>query len=431
MQLSRSGASVRSIASRVSLGGVACALVSAATFFLGERAALAQAVDFSTAHTLYHEAPTGSNMTVYTPSVDLAARPASWIDVRGGYEADIVSGASVAVKAGPAYQASNPGADVVTSASVKDVRHRGQWGLSLRKGDVQWNGGFSYSTENDYKSRTLSTGIRTDAYEHNTQFELSYARSFDSVCDRVQSTSDSFGRFRALENSNGCFTSDPLRRLRGLDVDGLQGSWTQAWTPVFSTQVVYSAQILNGFQSNPYRSVVLGQGIKAEEHHPEDRARHAVAARANLYLKPLKTALRFGVRGYIDSWDVKSTTGELEAERYFGEAFRVALRGRFYLQSRALFWSDDYTGGDPPLGPKGQYFSGDRELSHFLSYMVGARIAYGKERKEERLLGFLHAFRVGGAFDVVHFEYFDYTLGGKPVNNARAYIGTAYATLVF
>lgn len=393
--------------------------------------AFAQAVDFSTSHTLYHEAPTGSNMTVYTPSVDLSARPANWLEVHGGYEADIVSGASVAVKAGSAYQALNPGADVVSSASVKDVRHRGQWGLSLKKDDVQWNGGFSYSTENDYKSRTLSTGIRTDAYEHNTQFELSYARSFDSACDRVQSTSDSFGRFRALENSNGCFTDDPLRRLRTLDVDGLQGSWTQSWTSVFTTQVVYSAQILNGFQSNPYRSIVLGQGIKAQEHHPEDRARQALAARANLYLKPLKTALRFGVRGYIDSWDVKSTTAELEAERYFGEAFRIALRGRFYLQSRALFWSDDYTGGDPPLGPKGQYFSGDRELSHFLSYMVGARIAYGKERKTERLAGIFHAFRLGAAFDVVHFEYFDYTLGGKPVNNARAFIGTAFATFVF
>ena len=43
------------------------------------------------------------------------------------------------------------------------------------------------------------------------------------------------------------------------------------------------------------------------------------------------------------------------------------LRARVYHQTGAVFWSDDYTGGDPPLGPKGQYWTGDRELSPFNS----------------------------------------------------------------
>ncbi len=394
-------------------------------------AARAQVVTFDTAHTFYHEAPTRTNMTVYSPNTALKASPWSWLDVSGGYEADIVSGASVATKAGSAYQATNPGADVISTASVKDVRHRGFGGLGLKKDDVAFTGGFSYSTENDYKSRTLNLALRTDAFDHNSQFEISYARSFDLVCDRVQSSTDGFARFRALEDSKGCFTDVPERRTRDLVVDGFQGSWSQSWTPELVTQAVYSAQVLNGFQSNPYRSIIVGQGIKGQEHHPENRARHALALRGNYYVRPIKTVFRLGLRGYLDSWDVKSVTTEVEAERYLGERLRLALRGRFYKQGGAVFWSDDYTGGDLPLGPKGQYFTGDRELSPFYSFLVGLRLGYAVEAQKNRILGILHNVKVGGSFDVVHFNYEQYTLGGAPVGNARAFIGALNASLGF
>src|SRR6478609_2595016 len=90
---------------RTTLAGVAA--------FMLARSAQAQVAQVDTAHTLYHESPTRTNMTVYTPGVDLAVTPAEWVTVRGGYEADIVSGASVATKAGQAYQAGHPGADVI------------------------------------------------------------------------------------------------------------------------------------------------------------------------------------------------------------------------------------------------------------------------------------------------------------------------------
>jgi hypothetical protein len=395
------------------------------------RRAEAQIVNFETTHALYHESPTRTSMTVYSPGAELRASPWTWLNVGASYEADIVSGASVSTKAGPAYQRTNPGADVVSTASVKDLRHRGLWSLGLTKGDVQFTGAFAYSTENDYKSRALNLGIRTDAYEHNTQFELGYSRAFDLVCDRTQSTSDGFARFRALEDSSGCFTETLGRRTRDLAVDGFQGSWSQSWTPRFVTQLVYTAQIVNGFQSNPYRSIILGQGVKAQEHHPEDRARHAISFRANYFLKPAKLVFRFGARGYIDSWSVKSITGEIEAERYLTERLRVGLRGRYYQQSGAVFFSDDYTGGDLPLGPKGQYFTGDRELSPFFSLSVGARINYAVVAENTRLLGFLQSVRVGAGFDTVMFNYTEFTLGGAEIGNARAYLGTAHLSLGF
>lgn len=391
--------------------------------FLAAAPSSAQVAQVDTAHTVYHEAPTRTKMTVYTPGIDLSVTPAEWITIKGGYEADVVSGASVSTKAGPAYQGVNPGVDVITTASVKDLRHAPHGGVTLRKGDVSYTAQYTYGTENDYKSHSLFFAARTDTFDHNTQFELSYARNFDLVCDRVQAINDQPPRFRAMENSTGCFTgSDDVRTRHTLAIDGLQGAWTQSWTPDFATQLAYTAQILNGFQSNPYRSVILGQGLKAQEHHPETRVRQSLALKMNIYLRPIKVALRIGGRVYRDTWDITSGTGEIEAERYLFEGFRVALRGRYYRQSGAIFWSDDYTGGDAPLGPRGQYWTGDRELSPFSSFILGARFTYSLTPKEGRLLGALTSFKVGTGFDMMQFDYSEFTLGGTPISNARAFV---------
>ena len=403
------------------------ALAFASTFVAAR--ARAQVAQVDTAHTLYHESPTRSNMTVYTPGVTAAVTPAEWVSVRGGYEADVVSGASVATKAGPAYQAVNPGVDVITTASVRDVRHSPHGAFSLRKGDVAYTASYTHGTENDYKSHSIFVAAKTDVYGHNTQLEISYAKNFDSVCDRVQGVSDQPPRFRAMEDSSGCFAdSSPLRTRRPLGIDGFQAAWTQAWTPVFATQLVYTAQLLDGFQSNPYRSVVLAQGLKAQEHHPGNRARQAIALRANFFVRPLKLAIRVTGRAYRDTWDVTSGTGEIEAEKYLLDGFRVAARGRYYRQSGALFWSDDYTGGDPPLGPKGQYFTGDRELSPFSSVGLGLRLTYALQPAPKvgggstRMLGVFTGLKLGASADAMQFSYDEYTLGGQAIENARAYI---------
>ena len=260
--------------------------VLAGVTLAGIKGARAEVGTFDTSHMLYTESPTRTNMTVYTPGVDASATPAEWITIRAGYEADVVSGASIAVKAGPAYQANNPAADVVTAASVKDLRHMARGGLTLRNGDQTLTAGYAYGIENDYRSNSLFITAKTEAYEHNTQFELTYSRNFDEVCNRVQGVNAAAPRFTALENSSGCFKSDPLRTLSDVGIDGFQGGWTQAWTPVFMTQLVYSAQIVDGLQSNPYRSVVIGQGLKAQEHHPGTRTRQSVSLRMNWFWKP-------------------------------------------------------------------------------------------------------------------------------------------------
>ena len=69
---------------------------------------------------------------MYSPSADVQVSPWSWIDIRGGWEADVVSGASVATKAGGVYGAAH-NADVVTAASVHDFRNVGHGEIELKE----------------------------------------------------------------------------------------------------------------------------------------------------------------------------------------------------------------------------------------------------------------------------------------------------------
>jgi hypothetical protein len=391
----------------------------------------AQVAQFDTSHSVYYEAPTRTHMFVYTPSGDVTVSPWSWLDVRGGWEADVVSGASVATKAGPAYEATH-GADVITTASVHDVRNLGRGEVSLKGDTTSLTAGYAYSTEHDYRSNSLHVNARTDALQHNTQFELSYARNFDSVCDRVQPASESSAtRFIALENSTGCFTDDPTRTTQSIDIDTYEASWAQSWTPILETQLTYTGQLLDGLQSDPYRSIVLGDGVKAQEHEPTRRAREALTARMALYLRPIRAAVRLSLRAYYDTWAIKSGTAELEFEKSLGESVRVMLRGRLYDQTGALFWSDDYTGGAPPLGPKGQYWSGDRELSPFWSWLGGVRLVWTLAPTDGRILRIIESLKLAASGSVTGFTYSQYTLGGTPVSNARAYLGTLSLNLSF
>jgi hypothetical protein len=392
----------------------------------------AQVAEFDTTHSVFFEAPTRTHMFVYSPSADVQASPWSWMDVRAGWEADVVSGASVATKAGSVYQANHAGADVVTTASVRDLRNLGRGEVALRGETTSLTGGYAYSTEHDYRSNSMHVNARTDMAQHNTQFELSYARNFDSICDRVQGSAEtSPTRWVALEDSSGCFTDSASRTTHPIGIDTYEASWGQAWTPVIETQVTYTAQLVDGFQSDPYRSVVLGEGIKAQEHEPSERAREAVTARVAWYLRSLKAAVRLSLRGYYDTWAVESGTVEGEFEKSLGESVRVMARGRLYKQTGAVFWSDDYTGGLPPLGPRGQYFTGDRELSPFSSWLAGLRIVWTVTPAHGRIWGLVETFKLAASGSVSGFMYDQYTLGGVPISNAQAYIGTLSVSAVF
>lgn len=396
------------------------ALVMAFVSLLVPTRARAQVVETRLRATVFHEPSPTSKMTVLTPSAQLEVSPWEFLSVNAGYEADIVSGASEAVKAGP----SSP-PDVVSAASVHDLRHVVNGGLTITRKHTHLGASYAYGTERDYRSNSFTVNAGSDFFQKNTQIELSYGRGFDKVCNVKYADTLSPTLRPRLDSSKGCFAGAKTRRLMPIDLDSFQIGWTQSWTPLFTTQLVFSGQLQHGFLSNAYRSVVISAaGSAAQEHHPDNRARTAAAIRAKYYVKPLATAFGIDARIYRDTWDILSQTYEINAERYMLPWLRLMLRGRFYTQTGALFWSDDYTGGEPITGPRGQYWSGDRELSPLQNFLGGGRlIATWNGHKGDRIAGMLLSVSTEATLDVIKTKLDQFTWAGRAPDDTFAIVG--------
>ena len=380
-----------------------------------------EVVDLHTRTTYYREGLPYGNMTVLNPAVGRTAKPWESLGVSGGYAADVVSGASIKTRNGNRTQS----VDAITAASVKDTRHVVNGGFSFNRKLSTLSAGYSHSFENDYKSHSLDVAGKAELLQKTVELSLAYFYNWDSVCDRIQIDNEPTRRL-SLDNSKECFKSSTLVTTRPITVDAIQAGYTQLWSPTFTTQLTGSIQLQNGFLSNPYREVNIGVSSPAQEYVPSVRVRLASALRANWYLKPLKTALRIGGKVYRDTWDLRAVSAEAELERYvLIDALRVRLRGRYYTQQRAAFYSDDYL-----VAPHGEYFTGDRELSTMHTILAGGRIAYGPSATNGRWLGVLQKLEVSLGLDYVWFHYDDFTIAGTALDK-QALIGSFGLSLVF
>lgn len=383
------------------------------------RTALGQIVEVDLSGAVFHEPSATSPMTVYTPAATLTVNPWEFLSVFATYEADIVTGASEAIKAGPI----NP--DIISEATgLTDTRNVFGGGFTIRRKNTSLTASYTNGTESDYKSQAITVVATTEFLQRNTQISMSYGRGFDKVCNQAYPPSRDPTARIPLDSSDGCFTSDPTRQEIDVDVDTFGAGWSQAWTPVFMTQMVLTGGLQHGFLGNPYRGVVIASnGQAAQENHPENRARFAAGVRAKYYVRDLEMAFGLGVRGYRDTWDILSQTFEIEAERYMLPWLRLYVHGRYYNQTQALFWSDDYTGGEPAFGPRGQYWSGDREISPLRSYLLGGRLLMNwKGAPGARILGALLDAAAGVSLDIVKTDLQDFTLAGRDPDDTTAFV---------
>jgi hypothetical protein len=160
--------------------------------------------------------------------------------------------------------------------------------------------------------------------------------------------------------------------------------------------------------------VWLGRSA-AQENHPDNRFRYAASLNARLWIEPLHGALQASARVYRDNWDVRSVTAELAYEQSIDGAVRIRLRGRYYRQGAAAFYSDDYA-----LMPRGQYFTGDRELADMESFMAGAQLIWTLTPGTGGASGVLQSFRLVLKADYIHHEFpnFHYARASVPNNNS-------------
>lgn len=379
-------------------------------------AARAQSEVSATA-TLFHERGGPLEITVINPAVRAVADVSEPVVLRASWEADSVTGASVAVVDAPTGTSGD--VDAITSATtLDDFRQVVSGGIALRNSLARVDAGYAYGFESDYRSHSVNLGATAELFDRNTTLQLTYGRSFDQVCDLLQPQAEKAVERQRMPTSVGCFEHGKGRTRRPLTIHALQGSWTQNWAPIFNTQLLVSTQLLHGFQSNPYRAVWLGRAA-VQEHHPENRARYAVGLGARLWIRPLDGALQAFARAYRDTWDVQALSGELAFERALGPLFRLRAQGRYFRQTAAAFFSDDYA-----LAPRGEYFTGDRELSAMSSWLMGGRLELLPGAKSDATSTFLHTLRIVLKGDYLLFDFPEFHYGLADVPNNRAILGT-------
>lgn len=392
------------------LGAAACLLATAG--------AHAQS-SVSAGSSIVYEPGSVVHMRVVVPEVDAEVELADALAVRATWTADVVSGASVAVVDQPAETV-----DAISSASVSDTRHVLGGALTLRDGQSTLAAGYRYGFERDYRSHGIDVTSRTELAERNTAIDVAYARGFDSVCD-LPDASDPVLKAR-LPDSEGCFQGSDERTERDLAMHTLQAGVTQNLSAWLVLQGTLSAQLLDGFQGNPYRAVRIGRSA-AQEHHPENRARYALGIGARVWIDPLSGALQPELRAYRDTWGVRSLTAGLGYEQRLLAGLRMRGHARYYLQSGADFYSDDYV-----LAPRGQYFTGDRELSPMRSLMLGGALRWSAPPADDgQVLGFLDRLTLVLEADVLQSWFPDFHYDRVAVPNDLALFGTLAVELVF
>jgi len=158
---------------------------------------------------------------------------------------------------------------------------------------------------------------------------------------------------------------------RDLSIDTAQVTLTQNLTPTMNLQIAGYGQVLQGFQSNPYRRVRIGPDAP-QEHIPDERARWSITTRLNRFLPNLHAAVHFGARFYDDTWRVVGGDLELAYSQYVGNSLLLKIHARVYQQSAAKFFKDAFFYETESTA--GEYFTGDRELSPVRSGMLGAKL---------------------------------------------------------
>jgi hypothetical protein len=328
----------------------------------------------------YFREPSTANkgITVIHPQVDVASPIGGGLGVSAGWEADAVSGAT------PGVFGPHTGVDAITNATqFHDFRQQAHGGFTYNRPDAGIGASYAYGWEHDYRSHSLSVTARDDLYDHNFTLIVAYSHNWDSVCDANNSMAETVLHLQPLTSSAHCFNSSASDTVtHPLSIDAVEPSLSWTMTPRLVVQGGGTIQILDGFQSNPYRSVQVGPLREPQENEPNYRQRYALFARA-AYAFPQWRASGIGmVRLYEDSWAVQAVTGDLVVNKYLSSVMLLTLRGHYHLQSGASF----YRNGEQYvlLGPAGQYWTGDRELSPMSNYLVGGRMAFLRRPQQER-----------------------------------------------
>ena len=384
---------LRSSSGRVVGLGVAVALAAPSVAVADDRA------EVSTTLFLENRDGAAGGLRVLHPQADFGIDLGRFVTFDLGWTADVVSGATASV-----YQVDA----VSTATKFEDIRNQGSIGLGFHGKRSRLTFGATLGTERDYITRQFGGSASIDLPGRNTAVAIAYTRSLDLVCDRDNADLKPLERKALIgtdpcEKTGGILGKDSLGMTvwRGVTIDTAQATVTQNLSPTMNAQLALYGQILEGFQSNPYRRVRIGPNAP-QEHIPDTRARWSVSLRLNRYLQKLKAAVHVDGRFYDDTWGVVGGNIELGYSQYLGKSLLLKFYGRVFQQSAASFFKDAFY--YETEGTAGEYFTGDRELSPVRSAIAGGKITLIKIGGDKPVIGLFDKLQLNARADVMFLD---------------------------
>jgi len=311
---------------------------STAALLLVAGAAQASVLPVDRADVMHHSY-SGGGVSIDGPAVQVRSKVGQNLSISGTYYIDTVSGASVDV--------------VATASAYSEQRKEKHIGFDYLAGNSLLSANVTASDENDYKARTVSFDISHDTFGGLTTLSLGTALGDDTV-----------GR-----NGDANFQEQVKRNNYRV---GISQIITTTWIMALNGEV----NLDEGFLNNPYRQVryvdptaPLGYAYQSEI-YPRTRNAAAVSL-VNKFYWPDRSAFTLNVRGYQDSWDIRSTDYEISYVKPLDWGFTVEARIRYYTQTQASFYRDlfDYQS-------QLNFMARDKELSDFSDLTSGLGLIY-------------------------------------------------------
>ncbi len=266
--------------------------------------------------------------------------------------------------------------DVISNATDRFSEVRTAVDLSVSKAFSSYLPSLSYrlSSEPDYTSHGFGVGLKRRLAGADTVLAANYGIQLDTI-GRVDTPKDIFSE--------------------SLTSHVAEISVTQVLSTEALIRVVYSLTVQNGYMEKPYRSVPLfapgaaasaassGMSLNIDtydqfrlafrppESVPDNRYRHALAARLLHYEPAFDGSIRLDYRFYADSWGITGHTFEPALRHALSERWRLDFWTRFFWQSSASFWQRTYVVQDMSSIPEIRTM--DRSLSSSWHFTGGAR----------------------------------------------------------
>jgi hypothetical protein len=180
----------------------------------------------------------------------------------------------------------------------------------------------------------------------------------------------------ALGTSYGWDRIDPLRNV---NTTAQPASKTTLHANAIATDVLGPTTVLrvgvemdhvDGLQHNPYRRVYAG-GTSVPENHPSRRERRDAFLKLNQYFAN-RSSLKFSYRFYQDDWGIVSHETGAQLSQYLTSGMNVQYRYRWYTQTAADFYRDDYTSTSGVNG----YLTGDYRLGPLSSHLFDVTLQF-------------------------------------------------------